>query len=567
MFNLRSLFALSTTACLFWFTFIFSSQAKETQEIQPSSNPENILHTQEFNIIATKEATPQSSSPFVTTPIHIPNNPFNPSENTTPQYNLFNQPKVPNKPNTENNSGTTLPIVDLAPLEPNPNPLLFPTTKEEVTIQKVQAITLQQALELASRNNQELQIARLNLEKAQEGVREAYAEEYPTLSTQWDFTRTDSATASLQQNQNTLFQRNNSTISTNLTGTFELSYDVYTSGKVTAQIALAQNQVKVAQLDFDRINEEIIYNVTREYYALQNADAQIGIQQASVENAQQNLKVSKSLEEAGVGTYFDVLRAKVDLANSQQQLTLAYSNQNIARRQLVKRLGLAEDADIKAADSIDVAGKWPLSLEETIVQAYKNRAELEQLLVENDIEHNRETISNSTTAPQVSLFANYNMIGSLDDSIGPEDGYTFGARLRWTLFDGGATKAKVAQNQIQQSVINHTFADQRDKIRFEVEQAYYTLQANAQNIETAQKTIELATESLRLARLRFQAEVGTQTDLINAKTELTTAQGNLLRAIVEYNTALASLKRAVSNYPDGQLFDLPSVNTPLVNIP
>jgi len=65
-----------------------------------------------------------------------------------------------------------------------------------------------------------------------------------------------------------------------------------------------------------------------------------------------------------------------------------------------------------------------------------------------------------------------------------------------------------------------------------------------------------ATESLRLARLRFQAGVGTQTDVINAQRSLTEARGNFLQAIIGYNQSLNQLQRAVSNLPDGKLFQI-----------
>ena len=64
-------------------------------------------------------------------------------------------------------------------------------------------------------------------------------------------------------------------------------------------------------------------------------------------------------------------------------------------------------------------------------------------------------------------------------------------------------------------------------------------------------------ESLRLARLRFQAGVGTQTDVIDAQTQLTTARGSLLSSIIDYNQSYVDLQRQVSNTPDNGLQDLP----------
>ncbi|MBA2749686.1 MAG: hypothetical protein H0U45_13360, partial [Tatlockia sp.] len=50
-------------------------------------------------------------------------------------------------------------------LNPSPNPLQFPTKPEEVRLEAAEGISLQQALELARRNNRQLQIALLTLER------------------------------------------------------------------------------------------------------------------------------------------------------------------------------------------------------------------------------------------------------------------------------------------------------------------------------------------------------------------------------------------------------------------
>jgi outer membrane protein TolC len=87
------------------------------------------------------------------------------------------------------------------------------------------------------------------------------------------------------------------------------------------------------------------------------------------------------------------------------------------------------------------------------------------------------------------------------------------------------------------------FADTRNQIRFEVEQAYENSRANLDNIQTTTLAIEESQEALRLARLRLNAGVGTQSDVIDAESNLTQAQGNRIQAIVNYNKAIATLIR------------------------
>jgi outer membrane protein TolC len=218
---------------------------------------------------------------------------------------------------------------------------------------------------------------------------------------------------------------------------------------------------------------------------------------------------------------------------------------------------LGQAVEVSAADPIAEAGNWDLSLEQSIVLAYKNRAELEQFLVQRNISEQQRTIALAAIRPQASLTAGYNIFGVLDDNLGPQQGLTLGARLQWNFFDGGAARARAQQQTLNIAIAETNFANQRNQVRLDVEQAFFDLNANKQNIQTAAFALERARESLRLARLRFQAGVGTQLEVINQQTELTRARGNLLRAILDYNRALAALQRAISNLPNNNLSDLP----------
>jgi outer membrane protein TolC len=450
---------------------------------------------------------------------------------------------------------------------PSANPLLFPTQTEEVQIQRTQPITLQQTLELARRNNRELEAAKLTLERAQSALQEALAAEFPTAGVVADFTRTDSAQGELSNERQAqrqlqppfdqLLGGNEDTVSRSFNGALQLSYDLYTAGRRSATIRAAEKQIRFQELEVERLSEQLQLNVTRAYYDLQQADAQVEISQAAVTDAARSLRDAQLLEQAGLGTQFDVLQAQVSLAGANQDLTRAISQQRISRRQIVRLLSLAQPVEVSAADPIQTAGDWELSLEQSIILAYKNRAELEQQLVQRDISEQQRRIALAAVRPQATLSASYNILGVLDDDLTPADGLTLGARLQWNFFDGGAARARAQQERTNIAIAETRFADQRNQVRFDVEQAFFDLNANKENIQTASFALTQAQESLRLARLRFQAGVGTQADVITQQTELTRARGRRLTAILDYNRALAALQRAVTNLRGSNLFDLP----------
>ncbi|HAG82422.1 MAG TPA: transporter [Cyanobacteria bacterium UBA12227] len=510
-------------------------------------------------------SVPSSSSPHspVPTPSIVQSPLVEPSlptlddlENLTPEFII---------PSTEPVSLPNQTLGTPAPesLNPSANPLLFPTETEEVQIETTQPITLEQAIELARRNNRELQTARLTLERTEYALQEALAAEFPTISAVGEFIRSDSASSELSNRQPNPLEdllgvmSSDDTVSTTFEGRLELNYNAYTAGRRSATILAAREQVRLQQLDVERLAEELRLNVTRAYYDLQQADAQVQISQAAVTDAARSLRDAQLLEQAGLGTRFEVLQAQVELANNNQDLTNAISQQRIARRQIAQLLSLPQRVEIAAADPIQVRGDWDLSLEESIILALKNRSELEQQLAQRNISEQQRRIALAGIRPQLSLFARYNILAQLDNDDGPGDGLTLGARVQWDFFDGGAAQARARQEETNIAIAETNFADQRNQVRFQVEQAFFDLRANEENIQTATLALQQAQESLRLARLRFQAGVGTQTDVINQQTALTRARSNLLTAILDYNRALATLQRAISNLPDSNLFDFP----------
>ncbi|MGH1396650.1 MAG: TolC family protein, partial [Trichormus sp.] len=434
-------------------------------------------------------------------------------------------------------------------LTPSANPLQFPTTPEEVTTQGNQPITLAQALEIARRNNRDLQVALLELERSQAVLREAQASLFPTLSISGDITRSQSASGQLQDelSRNQGLVSNSDEPGTAFNGQAELTYDLYTSGRRNASIKEAEEQVRLNELAVESQSEEIRRNVSTEYYNLQEADERVRIAQSAVENSQASLRDAQALERAGVGTRFDVLRSEVNLANEQQGLTNALSQQQIARRTLATRLSLPQNVSISAADPVQLAGLWQQSLENSIILAYQNRPELQQQLAQRNISEQQRRQALANLGPQVSLVANYKLLDQFDDSVNMTDGYSVGVRARLNLFDGGASRARAAQAKKNIAIAETRFAEQRNQVRFQVEEAFFRQQSNLNNVQTANTALEQAKESLRLARLRFQAGVGTQTDVINAENELTRAEGNRITAILEYNRALADLQRAVTS--------------------
>jgi OMF family outer membrane factor len=416
--------------------------------------------------------------------------------------------------------------------------LIVPTNPDQITINRTQPISLTEALEIAQRNSRELKDAQLQLERSRATLQEAKTGLNPTVNAEVEYTFQDSALARSVSSPNPYSQPFNGSVGVN--------YNLFTNGRVQADIRAAENNVRLREVEVNRVQQTIRINIVRAYYNLQNADEQVRIRQKSVENNTRSLQDTQALERAGVGTKFDVLQAEVQLAEAQQALQQAIGDQYNNRRNLARLLEFPANVDLSAADPIVQTQDWALTLEDTIITALKNRSDLDSTRLQKLIAQERARSLQAQLGPQVSVFANYGFADNFSQFGGIGLGYALGARLNLSLFDGGVAQARVNQTLADQAIADNQFEQTINQIRFEVEQAFSNLQSNRQQIQTASKAVESATEALRLARLRLSAGVGTQLEVIRTEEDLVRAEVNKLRAIVNFNQAIADLQRAIN---------------------
>ncbi len=437
------------------------------------------------------------------------------------------------------------PVAPVAPVPPTPasnaggkllNNLKLPEKASDVQITTTKDISLQEALDLAFRNNREVQAARLTVDKSLASVREAEAAKSlqiglnSTLQAQGAPLLTERAPNQITD------------IAGDIQGRVEATYSLINQ-PLDKRIKSASKQVEFDKFDLRRIEQRLKGEVITAYYDLQQADSTSIINQATIKDATRSLSDAQLQEKAGVGTKFDILRAQVLLATANQDLSNSQGQQATARKKIAQLLSIDENTEFRSSAAVRELGAWDKSLEDSILIAFKNRPELAQQLARKDILSFQDEIRGDDSA-QVGLFANYNLSKTITNNNPLQDGYSFGARLNWNFWDGGGSSARAKQRSVTDEISDNQFTTERNRVRFEVEQAYSNLGTSRKNIVTSTQALKQAEESLKLARLRFQAGVGTQTDVIQAQTELARVRGNRVSAILNYNRALSGLRTA-----------------------
>ncbi|CAI8208234.1 MAG: Outer membrane efflux protein BepC [Prochlorococcus marinus str. MIT 9313] len=321
------------------------------------------------------------------------------------------------------------------------------------------------------------------------------------------------------------------------------------------QIASARDSFEKQRDAYLIALRDLRLNAANLYFTLQRADEAVGIGQSAVRASLVSLRDAQSRLQAGVATKLEVLEAETQLARDTQSLTLAVAQQNTARRSLAQLLDLPQDITPTAADPVQIIGIWQPSLEESIVAAYAFREELDSLILDISINNSNANAALAAVQPVISLSNTYQATRlegqngvTLDNSVDWKQhswtsDNTVGLGFTWNIFDGGRAWAQYRQNKQKAQQSEFEFAAKRDQVRLEVEQSFFNLRASNQDIKTTSIGVLSSRESLRLARLRFQAGVTTQREVVNNQRDLKQAKTLYADAMLKYNQSMIQLSR------------------------
>lgn len=433
-----------------------------------------------------------------------------------------------------------------------PAPLALPIRSSQVDVQELRPLSLSEAETLAEINNPELKASASQVDQAQSVLRAEISRWYPSLNLEAR-TLPSYSTGQSRSKQAGLLGgvgiTNTASDRWGMGTALTAQWDLINPGRVPA-IAAARDDFEVRKLAYVITLRELRLQVALAYFDLQQADDGVRIGQESVRASLVSLRDARARFQAGVATKLEVLESETQLARDQQLLAEYQARQSIARRSLATLLDLPQTVTPTAKDPSRALGVWQASLSESVVAAYAFREELDQVLLNISRSNSEANSALAASQPLLKVFSTFALDSSRNLSpSGTQTHFntsydtTIGLNLSWSLFDGGRSKALYRRGKQAADENRFRFAQRRDQIRLEVEQSYYQLEKNNRNIITTSREVMSARESLRLARLRFQAGVTTQREVVDNQRDLTRAEVSYSNAIADYNKGLAELRR------------------------
>jgi outer membrane protein TolC len=202
--------------------------------------------------------------------------------------------------------------------------------------------------------------------------------------------------------------------------------------------------------------------------------------------------------------------------------------------------------DAPEAISGDLAVRLPrVDRAEAIATGLRERPDLQSLRTAAGMQKEAVEIARAGLRPTATLTGSYQFAYDSEPySSSEEDEWEAVLSVKVPLFDGGATRGKVAQAQALLTQDEQAVQKKEEAVRAEVTDACLTLESAAEAVGSAEKNLALARESLRLAEVGYREGVNTQLDVLDARTSLTRARQTLSQALRDQRVALARLWRS-----------------------
>jgi outer membrane protein TolC len=413
--------------------------------------------------------------------------------------------------------------------------------------------TLEAALAYAARNNRDLKSSAFDEQLAREQIKEVRSQGLPQVN----------ATGRLQDNL---------IIPTNLLpaeafggepGTFipvrfGTKYNA-TAGVEATQLLYSQSYLvglkaartsrEFAQLNTRKVQEAVAYDVSATYYNAQISARQLEILRGNLERLDQLAAISEAQYRNGVLKKSDADRIRVNITNLQTQianLETGYAQQRNLLKFLIgmpvtQPLGIVSTIDETEDVSVRLGRDENIFARRTDYQLLDKQRELYQLERKN---------VNAGYAPSLSAFGSFNYQALRQEFNFLQSGHPWfrtgvvGLSLNLPVFDGLRKRAQAQQSTLRTRQVENRAQQLEESITLDVVNANARL-ANARTALVAQRENRgLAERVYGQSQLQYREGVASLSDLLNAETELRSAQNNYINALVQLKLAALELRKA-----------------------
>lgn len=364
----------------------------------------------------------------------------------------------------------------------------------------------------------------------------AYGDVLPNISVNGTYTR--------QENVNQIGDITLGALN-NYSATLSVQQPIFSGGGLVAGLRAAEYYEALTDENIKAQAEQTIYQTQSIYLQALLLQEQYNVSQERVELSKAALNDVQNQQEYGTASEYNVLRAKVDVANARTQMINIKNSFEQTISQLLMTLGVSQESNISINDSLTYEPiNW--NKQEAVRTALLNRPDLagSNLSVELQEESLRSAYSNYLPTVSAYFDNSWGRPSPVNQTLNDWGRvWNAGLTVQWSIFnlnrEGNIIQQKSNLRQQQISYLNT-----REQVLFDVNSAILSLDNTREAVEAQELTLEQAREGLRLARAQFREGTINQVALLDAQQSLTEAQFNYYSSLHDYAVAKLDLNQA-----------------------
>jgi outer membrane protein len=418
-----------------------------------------------------------------------------------------------------------------------------------------QGLTLKDALQYALENSEVMKQARLDIESGQQKVTESLSSALPQINASSSITG-NPIVQSMPLPAEFLGGAPGEFIALRAGQTWSASTQVTLSQQLYNQqvfsgLKAAKGSVQYNELAAQLSEENVLQQVAANYYQLVVTRQKMGVLDANIFRVNELEKIVASQVENGLVTKIELNRIRVNKTNLEAQ-KLELENAVIQMESLLKYyMGMPMDQQITipetAISEMENYGKG-ISAEDKI--------NVENLISMRLMTKQAELLALQTKVHKAGYFPNLYLNGHYTYNSQSNKfnlysknalGYDMAAvslNLSIPIFDGLARRAKVKSSEIQLQQLRQEMSKTTNALTMSFQNAKLQIANSLRTIEVQQANKELAREVYELTDANYKLGLASLTDVINAETELRTAENSYNEALLQYKVAEIELIKA-----------------------
>ncbi len=436
--------------------------------------------------------------------------------------------------------------------------LVLLTTGLHLFSQEVQKMTLQQAIDYALQNSQQIKISQNDIDDAHQQIIERKSVGLPQINGEISYNHylilpvtilpeefAKDANGKINPNFNREVKFG---VTNNLTGSLSLSTMLF-DGSYTVGLRVAKLYKDYVQKELVSKQFEVKNQVTMAYLPALIVDVSLQTIDKNIANIKKLSSDIKATFDAGFAEQLDVDRLELSLANLIVEKENLMRQKEVALNYLKFTISYPVEKEIAISDDINALLK-DISAEDLTSQInYSSRPEYAVLNTAQQLNEINIKLYQAGYLPSATAFGSYNYSLQGDQlfssSTVTAPTAVVGAKISVPIFDGFNKKAKIQRARIQLN----SFLEQKKLfergVDLEVSNARKNYKSSSERVSSQKKNLELADKIYKTTQEKYKQGIGSSLEITQAEQSLYTSQQNYNQALYDLLVAKTNLDKSL----------------------